>query len=242
MRIHSAVGRLLWIIAWMAVMIGLANGCGGAANDVEEVTEPQVCGTDFRVPNYAPSVSRYHWGDFPVRIYVDDTTSSYTSEEKARFLARWQSWSDALDSQVNYELTTDKESAEIEVYLVTRAEVLKVTGNNTALGTTRIDRIGNRLTHTRIYISMTDNRDVLSTMAHEIGHGLGISGHSPYKTDLMYAVQQSRGPIAPTERDENTVRTAYCGIFPQTNNQSNSRTRGTVQSETIICTDGEHQP
>ncbi len=49
---------------------------------------------------------------------------------------------------------------------------------------------------------------VYHAMLHEIGHSIGISGHSPYQGDVM--AQGARRPVAHlTQRDKNTARMLY---------------------------------
>ena len=43
-----------------------------------------------------------------------------------------------------------------------------------------------------------------SVVAHELGHVVGIGGHSPEPSDLMYAAPTV---LVPTERDARTLRT-----------------------------------
>ena len=40
-------------------------------------------------------------------------------------------------------------------------------------------------------------------VAHEVGHAVGIGGHSPQATDVMYTRPTVR---TPTDRDRNTLR------------------------------------
>jgi len=48
----------------------------------------------------------------------------------------------------------------------------------------------------------------LATARHEIGHALGIWGHSTLETDVMY-FSQVRNPPPISERDVNTLRKIY---------------------------------
>jgi predicted Zn-dependent protease len=47
---------------------------------------------------------------------------------------------------------------------------------------------------------------------HELGHALGIGGHSPNLQDLMGNFSKS---IAPSQADVNTLLICYGGSFPQ---------------------------
>jgi predicted Zn-dependent protease len=58
----------------------------------------------------------------------------------------------------------------------------------------------------QIQESLPDNFQV-QVMAHELGHSLGVDGHSPSETDLMYA--NAHLPAAVTTRDRNTVLLSY---------------------------------
>jgi hypothetical protein len=47
----------------------------------------------------------------------------------------------------------------------------------------------------------------VQVIAHELGHSLGIEGHSTVQSDLMYA--NAHLPAVITTRDQNTVLQAY---------------------------------
>jgi len=54
--------------------------------------------------------------------------------------------------------------------------------------------------------NVADLHDVYAVMLHEMGHALGLGGHSPTKGDVMFP---SVGARALSERDRNTLRALY---------------------------------
>jgi tetratricopeptide (TPR) repeat protein len=54
-----------------------------------------------------------------------------------------------------------------------------------------------------------DEHAVKQVCLHEVGHAIGISGHSPYFRDVMFHAAVEALPSHPTERDLNTLRVLY---------------------------------
>jgi predicted Zn-dependent protease len=46
-------------------------------------------------------------------------------------------------------------------------------------------------------------------IVHEIGHALGLLGHSPLRDDVMFAILADEPVQRPTERDLATLRRLY---------------------------------
>ena len=72
--------------------------------------------------------------------------------------------------------------------------------------------------NTAIDVAADDENGVLisdtylqTVIAHEVGHALGIAGHSNDAGDLMYTSGNSSG--YPTTEDRNTIKTAYASHF-----------------------------
>ena len=67
-----------------------------------------------------------------------------------------------------------------------------------------------------------------TVVAHELGHALGIGGHSAAAADLMYAAPAIPG--VPTEDDANTLKTIYSSRAAPA-----GRAAGSVVTDTISC-------
>ena len=76
-------------------------------------------------------------------------------------------------------------------------------------------------------------KDFFYTCAlHEIGHGLGLRGHSTNKHDLMYPVASNNGRMKISRADMNTLRAIY-SIIPDTTDVplSSEQTKKLIKSE-----------
>ena len=76
--------------------------------------------------------------------------------------------------------------------------------------------------------------DVVEAIAaHEMGHALGIYGHSGSNSDLMYPVLNGRS--TPSESDVNTLKTDYAWLFLPDAGRSWTPPRGRLHTITIDC-------
>lgn len=56
---------------------------------------------------------------------------------------------------------------------------------------------------------VADLHDLYATVLHEMGHGLGLGGHSPDPNDIMFPSVVSRAQEGLSERDRATLRALY---------------------------------
>jgi predicted Zn-dependent protease len=162
------------------------------------------------------------WSEFPVRIYIESPSLNVPKAEAWR-LAVLQ----AIDEWTIYlPLTIVPEVDEADIVIKQAAPPLRLAPQR---GTAKrsIERARSAETRYDLFIHQTDNAPnvlthrhtiflsptqagayVQSAARHELGHALGIWGHSQQPTDVMFFSQvQTPGTIS--ARDVNTLKWVY---------------------------------
>ena len=163
------------------------------------------------------------WSQFPLKIYVDEIASENTAANQ-----RFQQWTNAAQKAIAewsiylplQEIAT-KEQADI---LILRSQPQREVKFNPETGLYDIPRAIAAQTNYEFYltedsamIAMRMTVEVspnftgvalLATMRHELGHALGIWGHSPNASDALYFSQVSN-PTSISKRDINTLKQIY---------------------------------
>ncbi|MEC4865697.1 MAG: peptidase [Jaaginema sp. PMC 1078.18] len=159
------------------------------------------------------------WSQFPVKVYLDpDVTQCQNrfSEWSEAILAAIAAWDDYFPLQVTQspenaniiwqcqrpplQVRRDRDSLHIPIARNAEARYHFYTTPNAP----------DILQH-RIWIQLSphqSNSDTQATARHELGHGLGIWGHSPLETDVMYDSQTRQNPVI-SPRDWNTLQRLY---------------------------------
>ncbi|MCD7739830.1 MAG: matrixin family metalloprotease [Candidatus Gastranaerophilales bacterium] len=125
-------------------------------------------------------------------------------------------WQTATNGQIVFKETQGNKNANIAINLID--DISRYDTNNT--GKTIPEMDDNVLKKMNVYIRKTDNKgnyygtDKLLTLAqHEIGHALGIGGHSANDDDIMYydydKISDDIGERNITDRDLNTINLLY---------------------------------
>ncbi|NET05455.1 MAG: peptidase [Merismopedia sp. SIO2A8] len=170
------------------------------------------------------------WSEFPVKIYWERPNEAILSPSSLR---RFQEWVDAVTKAVEewsaylpLELVRERSGADISIlrsHPPFQASINPETGEinlprarsaetryefylRRGVGTPRGSIISHRFT-----IELTPDQTAeytLATARHEIGHALGIWGHSPIETDALYFSQVGNPPQI-SVRDINTLKRVY---------------------------------
>ncbi len=173
------------------------------------------------------------WSQFPIKVYLESAGSDLGLAEQERF-ANWtravtqavEEWATYLPLELVYpssgmdraEIT---HSTDIQIW---RSLPSQQATRNPTTGELDIPRAAAAQTRYQFYLQAPENilahrfviylspdqspAYTLATARHEIGHALGIWGHSNLETDVMY-FSQVRNPPPISERDINTLREIY---------------------------------
>jgi predicted Zn-dependent protease len=169
------------------------------------------------------------WSQFPVKIYVEQPTDSTESPSS---LQRFQNWVDAVLQAVRewsvylpLEVVAQPAAADISIL---RSRPPLEASLNRETGKLNLPRARSAQTRYEFYLrsAVDAPEEVLShrftiqlspdqtleytiaTARHELGHALGIWGHSPLESDTMYFSQVRNSPQI-SARDINTLKRIY---------------------------------
>ncbi len=193
-------------IALVAVLFAaFLPGCGGGSSN----GVPSTCDLASFTPNYADSSNLRHWNGFPLRVFLGPANQS-TIDLTLRGFDQWVS---ATGGRVDYVLVNNAANADVTV-------AFDINNGGPQLGLTTVTFSGKTIAQAEIeFFFVPFNQPNAArinqiTAAHEFGHALGLSLHSPVDTDLMAAQTDGTNTQIST-RDLNTLLTAYCNTFPQ---------------------------
>jgi predicted Zn-dependent protease len=143
------------------------------------------------------------WSEFPVKVYVQPGDQRWV-KLMIQAVNEWKAY-------FPLELTEQKEGAGI---FIDRASIpirFPPTERVRFADTRFVLYKENSVLRHQMTVRIQPNRPDLSLLAaarHELGHALGIWGHSPLETDVMYFSQVQNPPVI-SARDINTLKRVY---------------------------------
>lgn len=172
-------------------------------------------------------VGYFIFSQFPIKVYIDRPLSPLDTTNFAQL--RFQQWIEAVEIAIadwNQYLPLQEVQTIAEADIIIKRQHPPLKGKlNPETGLYDLPRAKSAQTSYQFYLSeeeiplllhrMTiiispdqNNDYILAAARHELGHALGIWGHSEEKTDIMYFAQvRNSPPISP--RDINTLKKIY---------------------------------
>ncbi|MBY0403400.1 MAG: tetratricopeptide repeat protein [Cyanobacteria bacterium] len=188
-----------------------ANGEGGKASQVAALAKSK---NNNNYLAYAiPNGKIVHWDNtsMPIKVYINDGSNvpGWNPDMRQLFISAMNTWQSATRNKVRFAVTYSKEKADIVVRW-------KRNFSHNKIGENAFQSSGNTIVRSDVEVATYagENAPPLSypelsrTMVHELGHAIGIQGHSPYPQDIMYwMVNDAQSGL--TSRDIATMSILY---------------------------------
>ncbi|MBX2859753.1 MAG: tetratricopeptide repeat protein, partial [Vampirovibrio sp.] len=155
-----------------------------------------------------------HWDTthMPLKVYIHDgrKVPGWKSPMKSYVRDAMRAWQSASRHRIRFAETKNPDSADIIVRWKQQLAHNKV-------GESPFQSLGNKIIRSDVTIATHHAQTgkplplpmIRTTAIHELGHALGIQGHSPYANDIMYYSVQPEQGTALTRRDTKTIQMLY---------------------------------
>lgn len=157
--------------------------------------------------NYIKEIRYVKWTSMPIKVWVE--SGIYSASAKKAFM-QWQS---KTQNVVSFNFVDKPQEAQITVYF--KPSIDKAPSGD-ALGVTRVYTDNKNIARkaqmdiksiTQTGVKQTPNQ-IYAVVLHEVGHALGMDGHSKNQYDVMYPSDDNyRNSLS--NRDINTVKYMY---------------------------------
>ena len=173
------------------------------------------CNERMFAPNYSAEVGVFEsirWEHFPITIWIDSSTVR-DAEEIADLRSGLSAWSTATHGVLGVRFVQKEQGAQITVSMVDTLDGANGLTSYTVIDRGFVRRATIQIVHSRWLGSQPVQyrpRTVQRDAAHEMGHALGITGHTTRPDTIMLP---NAAVDVPAPLDVNTIEAMYCELF-----------------------------
>ncbi|HIN67357.1 MAG TPA: matrixin family metalloprotease [Candidatus Obscuribacterales bacterium] len=178
--------------------------------------------------------------DKPITVYVKDGTSTpgYRTEYEESLRQAFDEWTQATNGKIKFAFIQDPGVAQMSVVWTDDLHAPAMTAEagvaKTAFGANGIETAEiSLLTLDPLKDGPLGKNRLFNTCLHEIGHALGLQGHSPHEDDIMSStliVQQGLSP-----RDVRTINALYADNSTAEKRLPDKDEYGRPLSPAVLC-------
>ncbi|MBX9568590.1 MAG: matrixin family metalloprotease [Candidatus Obscuribacterales bacterium] len=186
------------------------------------ITQVATSGDSF-IASTNTSLGPCVWKKFPIKVYMDPAPGATGSQLESEVKEAFEIWTKVTGNKIRFEFTP-KQSANITISWTPTTAGFRDPSEagessvdySTPPGPKRTWDNPGDITRAKVRFSITDinHKEWLPgqfklLVLHEIGHSLGVFGHSNNANDIMYSL---KGAPALSQRDINTVNILYKSV------------------------------
>jgi tetratricopeptide (TPR) repeat protein len=180
---------------------------GSAARNIKQVAAPA---TDHYLPHAIANGQVVNWVRMPIRVFIDRAPQVPGWKTAFSGLAQQacQTWQGAANGKIRFQFVAEAENADIRIHWQKAFEHQKIGENPFVAVNNKIVR-SDVTVATHVGDTPLTSQQVLATLLHEMGHALGIQGHSPEAGDIMFYASSPNQQATLSARDKKTLQKLY---------------------------------
>ncbi|MEB3287045.1 MAG: tetratricopeptide repeat protein [Vampirovibrionales bacterium] len=178
-------------------------------------------------------VVHFDQAKMPLKVYIEDgrKVPGWSAQHRQVVSGAYQAWQKATAGKVRFMSTSKKDNADIVVRWQSNFQ-------DNLLGVSPFQMAGNLILRSDVTLALyypgsqtpIPMAELQAIATHEMGHAIGIKGHSPYASDLMYYARNHKQSATLSSRDINTIK----ALYKTDADVKNSGTMSTAQTQRYI--------